>query len=264
MKIARTFFMIGALLAAGACHAATFRASWEITKGASQVRVFAPEEIPPIETDYHAYGLAQDPQTVIVSPSSRSYPHGPRYLWKPAGRSAGKYVYALDRKAGTVAPMAWEAFLNTAATEEKLQRYLPREYPPLAYGGRLDPTSEVVAITRQGKTFIAASSFDMEAREKTTYGIPSIIPFMGRQHFAEKNTFYSGAVILEVFDRDRPSTPLVQFKTRFRNLTRLPPFDTMACWAEGADQAFLVVVEPGSTYASGGWGGKIYLVGPLR
>ena len=263
--MARKFLVIGALLAAVLCHPGTVDASWEITMGASQVRVFSPEDLPPIETYYHAYGVAEDPQTIIVSPSSRRDPHGPRYLWKPAGRPVGKYVYALDRKSGTLAPMAWEAFLNTTSTEEKLQRFRPSEYPPLAYGGQLDPSSDVVAVTRHGKAFIAATSFDMEATEKTTYGIPSIIPFMGRKHVAEKQTFYSGILFLEVFDRERPSTPLVQFKRRFRNLTRLPPFTTMACWAEGADQPFLVVVDPeGGGYASGGSGRMIYLVGPLQ
>ena len=262
--MAKTFLVIGALLAAGTCYAGSFDTPWEITMGAAQVRVFLPEDLPPIEVYYHAYGVAENPETIIVSPTNRRNPHGPRYLWKPTDRPVGQYVYALDRNSGTVVPMSWEAFLNTNTTEEKLQILRPSEYPPLAFGGQLDPHSGVVAITRQEKTFIAATTFDMKATEKTTYGIPSIIPFMGRQHFSEKKTFYSGTLILEVFDGARPSTPLVQFKKRFRKLTRLPQFNTMACWAEGADQPFLVVVGPGNAYTSEGSGGKIYLVGPLQ
>jgi hypothetical protein len=83
------------------------------------------------------------------------------------------------------------------------------------------------------------------AKKKTTFGIPSPMPFMGRQKFFETSTYYSGEVFLEVFDKEIPLKPIAQFKRNFRNLYVAPVYDMPAAWVQGAETPLLIVVEKG-------------------
>ena len=113
---------------------------------------------------------------------------------------------------------------------------------------------------RNGKEFVVTASLDGKSTKKTTFGMPGIIPFMGRQKWFEKETYYSGTIFLEVFDKAQPLTPIVQLKKRIRNLERLPDINAMAAWTQGAEQPLLVIVEKGNSRKN--QKGRILLVRP--
>ena len=112
-----------------------------------------------------------------------------------------------------------------------------------------------MANQRKGKEFISAASCDSTTTEKTSFGIPSPIPFMGRQKFFESRTYHSGETYLEVFDKEKPLKPIVQFKRNFQNLTAPPVFGTTAAWVQGAEKPLLVFVDKEKPE-----NGKIFLV----
>ena len=83
---------------------------------------------------------------------------------------------------------------------------------------------------------------------------------MGRQKWFEKETYYSGTIFLEVFDKERPLKPIVQFKKSVRNLDILPQLDQTVEWTQGAEHPFLVIVERGNLLKKRK--GQIFLIRP--
>ena len=81
---------------------------------------------------------------------------------------------------------------------------------------------------------------------------------MGRIKFFKTGTCYGGTVFLEVFDKERPLKPIVQFGRKFRNFDVAPVFDMPAAWVQGAETPLLIVVE--KSVPEKGQKGRIFLV----
>ena len=240
--MAKKILIISILLAASVCHAGPKVGQLEISEGADCVLTFEPEYIP-YSIYYFAFELVGHPDEIIVSPNHPDYRFGSSEHWQPKGRPLGMYVFVLNLKSGKVSLMAWDRFLQLKVVSEVFHKELLSAYPELNYGGEPADFYHVVPIRKKGKEFVFAASLDGKRSEKTTFGIPSPIPFMGRKNFFEKETYYSGTIFLEIFDKERPLKPIVQFKKSVRNLERLPDIDEMARWTQGAEQPFLVIVE---------------------
>jgi len=257
--MAKKMLILVVLLTASVCYAGPESGPWEISKGAGCVLTFRPEYIP-YSIYYFAFAVPGHPDEIIVSPRHPDYPSGSSELWQPKGRPSGMYVFVLNLKSGDVSLMAVDRFLKLEIVTEVFHDELVSAYPELNYGGEPADFYKVVPIRKKGKELVAAASLDGKRSEKTTFGMPSIIPFMGRRKWFEKQTYYSGTILLEVFDRQRPLKPIVQFKKSVRKLERLPNIGEMARWTCGAEQPFLVIVDRRS------WqdrkNGRIYLIRP--
>ncbi len=240
--MAKKILIMSMLLATSVCYAGPKVGQWEISKGAGCVLIFQPEYIP-YSAYYYAFALVGHPDEIIVSPKHPDYPSGSSEYWQPKGRSSGMYVFVLNLKSGKVSLMAVDRFLQLEIVTEVFHKELVSAYPELNHGGEPDYFHYVVPIRKKGKEFVLAASLDGKRKNKTTLGIPSPIPFMGRKNFFEKETYYSGTILLEVFDKKSPLKPIVQFKKSIRNLERLPDIYEMARWTQGAEQPFLVIVE---------------------
>ena len=86
-------------------------------------------------------------------------------------------------------------------------------------------------------------SSDSDTVSKSDIGVPSIIPFMGRQHIVESVNYYSGVVFLEVFDVGHPSEPMMRFSKEFETWRTLPRLREFASWVQGAERPVLVVLD---------------------
>jgi hypothetical protein len=238
----KKILIISMLLAASVCHAGPKVGQWEISKGADGVLTFQPEYIP-YSTYYFAFEAVGHPDEIIVSPRHPDYPPGSSERWRPKGRPSGMYVFVLNLKSETVSLMAVDRFLQLEIVTEVFHKELLSAYPKLNYGGKPDYFYHVMPVQKKGNVFVVAASLDGKRKTKTKFGIPSPIPFMGRKKFFEKETYFSGTILLEVFDKEKPLKPIVQFKKNVRNLERLPDIGEMASWTQGAEQPFLVIVE---------------------
>ena len=240
--MAKKILILSILLAASVCYAGSEVGQWEISKGADCVLTFQPEYIPS-SVYYFAFAVAGQPDEIIVSPNHPDYRSGSSTHWQPKDRPLGMYVYVLELKSGKVSLMAWDRFLQLKVVSEVFHKELVSACPEFNYGGKPDYFHYVVPIRKKDNEFVVAASLDGKRKKKTTFGIPSPIPFMGRKNFFEKETYYSGTIFLEVFDKERPLKPIVQFKKSVRNLERLPDIGEMARWTQGPGQPFLVMVE---------------------
>jgi hypothetical protein len=152
----------------------------------------------------------------------------------------------VNLKTKTVSTMSLDRFLELEIVFEDLPVRGYADHAELNYGGKPDAHSYVAPICRNGKEFVATLSSKGEATQKTTFGIPSIIPFWGRKKWFEKETFYTGTLFLEVFDKERPSEPIVQLQKSYRNHFYLPTIFKMASWVQGSEEPFLIVVCSGN------------------
>lgn len=159
-------------------------------------------------------------------------------------------------KSGKVNLSSLDWFLAQETVKENFRRKFGSKFPELRYKGK--ETGYAVANRKKGKEFVVATSCDSTAKKKTSFGIPSPIPFMGRQKFFETRTTYSGTVFLEVFDRKTPLKPIVRFEKNFRNLNVAPVYGTTAEWVQGAETPLLIFVE--KTLPETGKKGKFLLI----
>jgi hypothetical protein len=155
----------------------------------------------------------------------------------------GAYVFVLNTKTEKISLMPFDQFMELKAVSEQFESPRLDAYPQMNTGGKMVDWPEMVSVRNREKAFVAAVSFDAKVREKTTFGIPSIIPFMGRQKFFEKDTFYSGVVFLELFEREKYDVPLVQLKKRFKSFKSYPGFSDLALWVQGAGRPVLILIE---------------------
>jgi len=258
IKVGSGLFIIVILISASICFAASggFESGpWIVSNGAENVLIFEPEYIP---STIYSYALVvpgrSDEIFVTMSNPEKAYGNGG---WQPEGLPLGFYVYVLHLTSETVSLMAWEDFKRMEINTEFFHSKMVSAYPDLTYQGEPIDYYDVLPYTKDGREFILAPSFADNAKEKHTIGLPSIIPFMGRQKVVEKETFHSGIVFVEVFDRNYSKTPLVQFQRNYKKLTVLPQIRDMACWVQGADQPILVVVE--STFMIKNQKGRIFV-----
>jgi len=168
---------------------------------------------------------------------------------KPAFRvhsSTSAKVYVFNLKTQTASTMRLDRFRELDIVFEDLPVGRYGDHPELKCGGEPEAHSYVAPIRRNGQKFVATLSSKGEAAQKTTFGIPSIIPFWGRKKWFEKKTFYSGTLFLEVFDEKRPSEPIVQLQNSYRKRSYLPSILKIASWVQGSEKPSLVVVCSGN------------------
>jgi len=233
------------LLTASVCLADPSEKPWQATVGAEHVMTFASAHVPMLTSYHYAYAVADRPGEVFVAMASAHDRFGPRELFRPPGRPVGKYAFALDTRSGKVDFVPWEELKRMALVEERRFGKMPRDFPDLGYGGAPVDYLDCVVRWREGEPVVAALSFDQRGKERTTIGLPSLIPFMGRQKLVQKETRHSGTMFLEIFDTDHPAKPLVQMTKRFRNYPSPPDIRDVAVWVEGADRPTLVTVDRG-------------------
>lgn len=152
-------------------------------------------------------------------------------------------MFVLNIKTDKISFMPFKHFMELKVISEQFESPRPDAYPKMNTGGKMVDWADMVSIRNSEKPFVAAVSFDAKAKEKTTFGIPSIIPFMGRQKFIQTETFYSGFVFLDVFENGKFEVPRVQLKKRFKNFDTYPGFSELTLWVQGADRPILVFIE---------------------
>lgn len=244
------------LLAASVCHAGDVDGDWEISMGADYVQTFQTEYIPDSYSFYQAFAVRERPNEIIVFPGRLDIPLESNKSWQPPGQPLGIYVFMLNMESGEVSILTFDWFLNQGTVKEDFQKKFATKYPKLGYKGK--ESGYAVVNRRKGREFIVATSCDSTTKKKTTFGIPSIMPFMGRQKFFETETYYNGTIFLEVFDKERPLKPIVRFERKFRNLDVAPVFNMPAAWVQDAETPLLIVVERG--IQEKGEKGRIFLI----
>lgn len=228
------------LLIASICTAGEVDGAWEISIGADYIQTFQTEYIP--DTSYYpAFALRGRPNEIIVFPGRLDVPLETNTSWQPRGLPHGLYVFVLNIKSGEVSLLTFDWFLKQETVKENFPRKFCSKYPELSYTGK--NTGYAVVNQRKGREFIVAASCNSKTKKKTTFGIPSPMPFMGRQKFFETRTYYNGTVFLEVFEKESPLRPIVQLKQTFRNLDVAPVYGTTAAWVQGAETPLLIFVE---------------------
>jgi hypothetical protein len=243
------------LLTASICNAGEVVGAWEISMGADYVQTFQMEYIPD-SSFYPTFAVRGRPDEIIVFPGRLDVPLESNTPWQPQGLPLGIYVFVLNIKSGEVSLLTLDWFLKQEIVKENFQRKFCSKFPELSYKG--EDTGYAVVNQRKGRKYIVAASCNSTTKKKTTFGIPSPMPFMGRQKFFETRTYYSGTVFLEVFEKERPLRPIVQFKQNFRNLGVVPVYGTTAEWVQGAETPLLIFVENG--IPEKGKKGKIFLI----
>ncbi len=221
-------------------------AAWEIPIGADRAQVFAATAFVPGFYSYTAVAVAGRAHEVLVVPVhlhlERSRPD-PQPRSRAPDPSQRLPVFALDRTSGGVARLTRGQFLERETLAEDLPQELASRHPELALAG--SRSQYAVARPEGDRAYVAAESWESEERSRLTFGLPSLIPFMGRQEFFERRTFHSGTRFLEVFDSARPQVPVIRFSQRFRNHTTVPLASEFAAWVQGAAEPVLVLVDPG-------------------
>ena len=102
----------------------------------------------------------------------------------------GAYVFGLNIKTETVSLMPFGQFRELEAVSEQFGSLRPADYPEMKTGGKMVGWADMVSIRNGVKPFLAAISFDAKAKEKTTFGIPSIISIMGRKNFFQQKQHF--------------------------------------------------------------------------
>ena len=233
---------MAALFVCSVCHADPSSEPWVMSVGTEKMKVFQTDYIP-LATFFFAYAAKDRPDEIFVSPGDITGMFRPQEYWTPHGMPTGAYVFVLNIKTEKVSLMPFGQFRKLKTVSERFESPRPDAYPEMNTGGKMVGWSDMVSIRNREKAFVAAVSFDAIAREKTTFGIPSIIPFMGRQKFFQKETFYSGIVFLDVFEKGKFDVPRVQLKKRFKNFKSYPGFSDLALWVQGAGRPILVLIE---------------------
>ena len=250
---------MGILLAAGVCHAFSEQSLWTISAGEDCVIEFQSEDRLYCGNYCYSFAVVGRPDEIFVSRSDANtlsrYRREQRIKFSPHEK-----VYVLNLKSKMVSLMTPERFLQLEFIAEALPVDKFSDYPELQYGGNPDAHEYVAPIQRVGKEFVATLSSVRKTSEKTTFGIPGIIPFFGRSEWFQKEKSHSGTFFLEIFDKERPLKPIVQLQKKFRDLWLLPSIFKMASWTQGAKEPFLVVVDNDSLIKNKK--GRIFLIRP--
>jgi hypothetical protein len=152
-------------------------------------------------------------------------------------------IYVLNVESRALALIELDRFLKLDIIFEDFPVRGYKKHPEINYGGNPEGHNYVAPIQRNGKEFIATLSSLRKTSERTTFGIPNIIPFFGRSEWFQKEDSHKGTFFLEIFDREHPSKPIVQLQKKFNDLWLLPSVFEMASWTQGAKEPFLVVVD---------------------
>jgi len=250
--------ILGVLFAADVCHAFSEISLWTISAGEDRVIEFQSRERLYCGNYCYSFSVAGRPDEIFVSPFREQTLSG--FRRGEVQMSHSPMVYVLNLKSKSVNLMALDRFLALDIIFEDLPVRGHEAYPGLKYGGNPAGHEYVAPIQRIGTEFVATLSSIRKTSEKTTFGIPGIIPFMGRQKWSQKEKSHSGTIFLEIFDKNHPSRPIVQLQKEFRDLGSLPSIFETASWTQGAEEPFLVVVDNESTIKKKR--GRILLIRP--
>ena len=209
--------ILGILLAANSCHTFTEISWWTISAGNDRMIEFLSEDI-----NLHCYGGCK-----AYTVTGRSYEifvsSIGEYTLEGLRRGDVKMghfpkIYVLNLKSRAVKLMELDHFLGLDIIFEDFPVRGYEKHPEIEYGGKTDGHNYVAPIQRKGKEFIATLSSARKTSEKTTFGIPGIIPFFGRSKWFQKEESHKGTFFLEVFDKEHPSKPIVQLQKKFNDL----------------------------------------------
>lgn len=254
----KNMLILGILTSANICQAFTEMTLWTISAGAGRVIEFHSKERLFCGNYCYSFSVVGRPDEIFVSPFREHTLSGLRHGKVKVSHSY--MVYVLNLKSKTIDLMELERFLGLDIVFEDFPVRGHEAHPELKYGGNPSGHEYAAPIQRMGKEFVATLSSIRKTSEETTFGTPSIIPFLGRQKWFQKEKSHSGTFLLEIFDKGHPSRPIVQLQKEFRDLRRLPSIFEMASWTQGAEEPFLVVVDNESTINKGR--GRILLIQP--
>ena len=238
----KKLLILGILISAGVCHASTEMSLWTISVGEDRVVEFLSKDLRPYcGIICSSYAVVERPYEIFVSSTRKDILQRIRSGEVEIGPPSN--VYVLNLKTKTVNLISLNRFLELDIIFEDLPVGGYEDYPEIKYGGDSDGHRYVAPIKRRGNEFIAALSSEVKTTEKTTFGIPSIIPFMGRQKWFQKEKSHDGTLFLEIFDRKNPAKPIVQLQKQFKEHRFLPSIFEVASWTQGAMEPFLVIVD---------------------
>jgi len=232
--------LVGALCSA--CHGEPRSEPWEVVVGADRVTRFETDFLP-YSNFYFAYAAPDDPATVLVATGDNRGLIRPQGRWGPPKRPLDAYVFVLDGRIGTVGLMPFAEFAALATVAEQFEQPLQRDYPALSTGGTVVERPGMVSLRGGEPALLGAVSFDVDEDESTTFGLPSLLPFMGRQEFFEKDTFLDGTVYLDLFEQGQPDAPRVRLSKRIEDFKSYPDFDDLASWVQGSPTPRLVLID---------------------
>jgi len=233
---------LGIILVASVGYAFTEISWWTISTGNDRVIEFLSEDIKLYcHGGCQAYTVAGRPDEIYVSPLSKDALAGLRQGKVKMSHSPKVCVLNLQSRALTLMELDHFMKLDIIFEDFPVRGY--EKHPEIEYGGNPEGHNYVAPIQRNGKEFIATLSSVRKTSEKTSFGIPGIIPFFGRLEWFQKEEFHKGTFFLEIFDREHPSKPFVQLQKKFNDLWLLPSIFEMASWTQGAKEPFLVVVD---------------------
>jgi hypothetical protein len=230
------------VLAASVCHAFTEISWWTIPAGKDRVIEFLSEDIKLYcHGGCQAYTVAGKPDEIYVLSMRKDILTA--LLRGEVIKGPFQKVYVLNLKSRALTLMELDRFLKLDIIFEDFPVRRYQKHPEIEYGGNPDGHNYVAPIQRNGKEFIATLSSARKTSEKTTFGIPGIIPFFGRSEWFQKEESHKGTFFLEIFDTEHPSKPIVQLQKKFKDLWLLPSIFEMASWTQGTKEPVLVVVD---------------------
>jgi hypothetical protein len=234
--------ILGILIVASVCHAFTGISFWTISEGEDRVIEFLSEDINLYcHGGCKAYTVAGRPDEIFVSSIGEDTLTGLRQGKVKMSHFPKVYVLNLESRAVTL--MELDHFLKLDIIFEDFPIHRYEKHPEIEYGGNPDGHDYVAPIQRKNKEFIATLSSARKTSQKTTFGIPGIIPFFGRSEWFQKEDSHKGTFFLEVFDKEHPSKPIVQLQKKFNDLWLLPSILELASWTQGTEEPFLVIVD---------------------
>ena len=134
-----------------------------------------------------------------------------------------------------------EQFSYTATDQEGIKRMRGDRFAGIDFAG--SDVGMATVYQQNGRELIAVSSANSKENKKTSFGIPSIIPFMGRQKFFETKTLYEGTLYLEIFETSQATEPLVQLEQTFKNFLYSPVYGQSPQWVQGSEEPILIFIE---------------------
>ena len=235
---------------------------WQTARGTHRVFSFQPHDIP-YRQAFLAYAVPGNTSRLIVTPRGHTTSGDTPYKWQPKDRPMGAYVYLLDLKSRQLDLLPWNEFSAFRYHRELFRSQPASKYPALRTAGKLSKSARVLPIKKDGREWLAVISYKSKRSVKRSFGIPSPIPFMGRQKFIEKRESYKGTIYLEVFDMTDPSEPLVQLWKHFKNWSFLPTDSKFFIdWAINTDRPYLLLMDIKSNATGNAMQGRIVIISP--
>ena len=255
----KSILFSGMLLSSGVCHAFSRISLWTIAKGETRVVEFLSEDSRIYCSNLRcSFVVVGRPDEIFVSTLRADTLS--RLRLGEIQMNPSPDIYVLNLKSKTIRIIASDRFVELDIVFEDLPVSGHEDHPEFNYGGNPAGHKYVAPIQRMGEAFYATLSSERKTSQKTTFGIPGIIPFFGREKWFQKETSHTGTFFLEIFHKEHPSDPIVQLRKEFKDLWLLPSICEMASWTQGAKEPLLVVVD--NDYRTKKIKGRILLIRP--